>query len=321
MNIRLSLGSAINLGLKKGNQSVPPTTMYIMLGENCVNNCAFCTQARDSTSSRKHLSRIIWPVFRWVDVLDALRKGGHGFKRACFQTLSYDGMLDDLVDAIEVLKEMNIPASAAVGPLDDGELARLRNAGLDRVGIALDAANEMVFDNVKGGLVGNPYSWQEHLDSLERAALVFPGRTTTHLIVGLGETDEDLLDMMFWCKERGITVGLFAYTPFKGVRVGDAPPELPRYRAIQIARSLVFGEGKNRSEFTFENGRLTDMPDLEAGYEMAFQTSGCADCNRPYYNERVRGPIFNYPRSLTGDEHAESIYLIKRYLEETGGVE
>ena len=333
MKIRTSLGSAINLGLKKGSQSVPPTTLYIMLGEDCVNNCAFCTQARDNTSFRGHLSRVTWPEFEWEDILDALDgPGGLGekdrtFKRACFQTLSYDGMLDHLIKAIGDLKGMGIPVSAAVGPLEEMELARLRDAGLDRLGIALDAANEMVFENVKGGMVGNPYSWRDHLDSLKRAVEFFPGRTTTHLIVGLGETDEDLLDMMFWCRDRGITVGLFAYTPFKDVRAGGAAPELQRYRAIQASRGFILDRGVSREVFKFQKGRLTMMPDLYGldngcmdemcGRE--FETSGCPDCNRPFYNETVSGPRYNHPQELAEDELAKAIDLVNMYLDGSGG--
>ena len=33
-----------------------------------------------------------------------------------------------------------------------------------------------------------------------------------------------------------------------------------------------------------------------------FLTSGCPGCNRPYYNERPRGPFYNYPRNLTTKE-------------------
>jgi biotin synthase-related radical SAM superfamily protein len=39
----------------------------------------------------------------------------------------------------------------------------------------------------------------------------------------------------------------------------------------------------------------------------AFQTSGCKDCNRPYYNERPSGPLYNYPRPLSQEEIAEAI--------------
>jgi biotin synthase len=33
-----------------------------------------------------------------------------------------------------------------------------------------------------------------------------------------------------------------------------------------------------------------------------FRTSGCPDCNRPYYNEKPSGPIYNYPREPTEKE-------------------
>jgi biotin synthase len=33
-----------------------------------------------------------------------------------------------------------------------------------------------------------------------------------------------------------------------------------------------------------------------------FLTSGCPNCNRPYYNEKPSGPIYNYPRGLTEKE-------------------
>jgi biotin synthase len=36
-----------------------------------------------------------------------------------------------------------------------------------------------------------------------------------------------------------------------------------------------------------------------------FQTSGCLGCNRPYYNEKPGGLIYNYPRLLTPNELKE----------------
>jgi biotin synthase-related radical SAM superfamily protein len=35
----------------------------------------------------------------------------------------------------------------------------------------------------------------------------------------------------------------------------------------------------------------------------AFRTSGCPGCNRPFYNERATGPIYNYPRELREEEY------------------
>lgn len=41
-----------------------------------------------------------------------------------------------------------------------------------------------------------------------------------------------------------------------------------------------------------------------------FLTSGCPNCNRPFYNEKPSGPIYNYPRSLTSEE----VTAAKQYL-------
>jgi biotin synthase len=39
----------------------------------------------------------------------------------------------------------------------------------------------------------------------------------------------------------------------------------------------------------------------------AFQTSGCQGCNRPYYNERPGGVMYNYARPLSPEEAQAAI--------------
>ena len=38
-----------------------------------------------------------------------------------------------------------------------------------------------------------------------------------------------------------------------------------------------------------------------------FQTSGCPDCNRPFYNEQPGGPLFNFPRPLEAEETEQAV--------------
>jgi biotin synthase len=55
----------------------------------------------------------------------------------------------------------------------------------------------------------------------------------------------------------------------------------------------------------FDENRLTDCgvnerilsKIVETGEP--FLTSGCPECNRPYYNERPGGTMYNYPTKLT----------------------
>jgi biotin synthase len=39
----------------------------------------------------------------------------------------------------------------------------------------------------------------------------------------------------------------------------------------------------------------------------AFRTAGCPACNRPFYNERPGGTMYNYARELTADEAAQAL--------------
>jgi biotin synthase len=42
-----------------------------------------------------------------------------------------------------------------------------------------------------------------------------------------------------------------------------------------------------------------------------FLTSGCPSCNRPYYNEKPSGPIYNYPRKISQKELSEIESLLR----------
>ncbi|TRO47748.1 hypothetical protein E2P60_02435, partial [Candidatus Bathyarchaeota archaeon] len=87
--IRVSLGSAIVLGLLEGKLSAEPTTTYLMTYKvgKCTANCGFCPQARNSHSNAELLSRVSWPTFPISNVLKKIgHKAKHGkIKRVCIQ--------------------------------------------------------------------------------------------------------------------------------------------------------------------------------------------------------------------------------------------
>jgi biotin synthase len=79
---------------------------------------------------------------------------------------------------------------------------------------------------------------------------------------------------------------------------------------VQIAHYLM-RKGYCRSAIRFANGKISsynvsDLAKMLADGK-AFETTGCADCNRPYYNERPGGIMYNYPRPLTRREVEQAI--------------
>jgi len=320
---RVSLGTAILLGLLEGKMDVNPTTAYLMTySENkCDANCGFCPQAKDSKSHAKMLSRITWPSFPTSILITALNiaiKEGK-IKRVCIQALNIPNVFLHIEALVREIKKQDVCVSVSCQPLNSQNIRLLREVGVDRVGIALDAVTESIFCKVKGVNAGGVYSWDEEFGLLKEALLVFGvGRVSTHLIVGLGESERDVVCLVQWCVDVGVLPALFAFTPVRGTVLEDvSQPCVVSYRRLQLVRYLLVHGIVRLEQIGFDvSGRIVSfgvsskvLEGIADGGE-PFQTSGCPDCNRPFYNERPGGLLYNYPKKLS----IEEVEVVKRQL-------
>ncbi len=283
----------------------------------CTANCGFCPQARDSKSSTQLLSRVTWPTFPTADALSALAASAEKkkFGCICIQALNYPEVFTHVETLVREIKEnCSIAISVSCQPQNRENILRLREAGVDRLGIALDAATEKVFDRVKGRGTGGCYSWANQFKLFSEALTVFGvGNVSTHVIAGLGETEKEAVQVLQRCVDLGVLPALFAFTPVRGTALeGSLPPKLESYRRIQLARYLIVNGKAKMQEMGFdESDKITSYgvskETLESIIEkgIPFRTSGCPDCNRPYYNEKPSGPIYNYPKQLNKEEIAK----------------
>jgi len=317
--IRVSTGSAIVLGLLRGRLDAKPTTIYLLTyrDEKCSANCGFCPQARTSKGRADMLSRVTWPPFPTSQVLSRIGRIAKTdvIKRVCIQALNYPTVFDDILSLVgEIKSRVKVPISVSCQPLNREKMETLAEAGVDRISIALDAATEEIFDKIKGRLVGGPYIWERQREALEKAVKIFgKGSVTTHLIVGLGETEKEIVQMTQWCVDSGVYPALFAFTPIPGTPLEKSPqPSLSQYRKVQIAHYLIT-HGKTLYENMVFDGDDCLVDFGVSGEELwqvvrtgnPFVTSGCPGCNRPYYNEKPGGPLYNYPRQPLPEEIAE----------------
>ena len=304
---RASSGSAAVLGLCELRMDATPTTAYLMLGERCSRNCSFCAQARESRSSAEALSRVTWPAFPPELLAEAVARAySNGvIQRVCLQaTISRDHVASTHRAVRSLAQRSPVPICASVMPRDTEDVAVLLAAGAERVTIALDAASERVYREAKGG------SWEHPWGLLERCARLWPGHIGTHLMVGLGETQRELVECFQRLADLGVTVALFAFTPVPGTLLAQRqPPPLQHYRCAQVARWLIIHRLARAEDFGYDDlGRLcgyglsSQQLRLHLAGGEAFRTAGCPGCNRPYYNERPGGVMHNYPRPLTPGE-------------------
>lgn len=317
--LRISAGTAAAIGLDRLKVECLPTTAYLMTGERCDRNCGFCPQARESGARADLLSRVTWPSADPDQVVEAIAssydqagQGGGGVKRVCLQVVHDRQSLPETLEAVSRIRSRSsVPICVSVF-LNDPDLVRaLFEAGADRVTMPIDAVGEEVYRTIKGG------GFNAARRRVEEAAARWPGRIGTHLIAGLGETEEEMVRLIARLTSLTVTIGLFAFTPVRGTALADAtPPDLASYRRVQAVNWLLSRRLIDLGAIRFEGGRVAGfrvpgatIRGLLSGGE-AFQTAGCPDCNRPYYNERPGGIMYNFPRPLTSEEAVAAIDLV-----------
>jgi lipoyl synthase len=311
--IRLSAGTAACLGLSTSRMDAYPTTAYLLSGNQCRMSCAFCPQSTSEAGKISRLGRITWPEYSWSEIEKAIAMApDRGIERICLQSVRHENGIVPLLDQISRLKNISslpLSLSAWIGNAEEAEA--LIAAGVERLAISIDVVNPIIYRQLKGG------SFSERVELLFDCARRLPGRLTTHLICGVGESEEELISFSSSLFTENITTALFALVPLKTTRLENAdPPPLDQYRLLQAALFLLKSKIIVFEDLKFIKGRLVSLgldskqlkQLLHSGE--AFQTSGCPGCNRPYYNERPGGTIYNFHRPLAAEEAAAAVKLV-----------
>lgn len=322
--IGVSAGTAAVLGLNRIRLLETPTTGYFLFGDKCLNNCAFCAQASGASTGPHHLSRVTWPQYSWEQIEEPLKRAFDGgtLQRACAQTVDCSESPAESLEFVRRVRALSpsVLISVSTSPVSVSRVRSYIEAGASNVGLPVDAATSKVFTHIKGGMDGMfDHSW----DVIAKCAALWPGKISTHLIVGLGETEEEAVRFLTKARDAGVTVGLFAFTPVKGTAMEKAAqPDTSSYRRVQLA-AYYLRRGGDASRIEFSCGQISGiaaggkiLEEIRRG--VPFETSGCPHCNRPYYNERPGQVMMNYPRPLRADEAANAVLESGMRFEDPG---
>jgi biotin synthase len=146
-----------------------------------------------------------------------------------------------------------------------------------------------------------------------------PWKVNCHTLVGLGETDRDLVETFVRLRDREIFSYLFCFNPEPDSRLADlAKSPLRRWRRMQLAKHLVEQEGFGVEQFEFDDdGALVelagphDVVERAASSGMVFMTDGCPGesgepgCTRPYGSYRPSEPFRDFPFHPTEQDMAQ----------------
>jgi lipoyl synthase len=326
--VQLSTAAAITLGIMKGAMHRTDCTRCLNLlltyPEGCRANCAYCGLARHREARRNYADRnfirVDWPAVPYEEVIDIVASGGDRgrFHRMCISMITHPRSDADtrvvLTKWVERVK--HVPVSILSNPttMTRQDVQELKDLGAEIFTVALDAANAEIFERTRGRGVQSPHSFGKYWEILDAAAEIFgPERFGAHLIVGMGESDHDVLSQVQAVRDRGGHSHLFAFFPERGSLMDHLPPvPRPQWRRIQLGRYLIDYRRHHLTRMRFDDtGRLLDFglpqPELDAVIDagVAFRTSGCpgkqapdiSACDRPYGDSPPRD-IASYPFKL-----------------------
>jgi biotin synthase len=254
-----------------------------------------------------------WPLVRTDEVVERVARSEPALARICISMVTHGHAYRDTCEIARRLADRaRVPISVLVAPpvLNRERLENLRSIGVDMIGIGLDAVTEELFRAIRTDVPAGGLKWDRYWEVVTAAREVFgPWKVNVHLVVGLGETDEDLVALFVALRDRQIFSYLFCFNPEPGTRMAEQPqPSLPRWRRVQLARQLVQSEGYGLDRFGFDpGGGLASVRAARADIEMvvaegqAFMTNGCPGgkgepgCTRPYGSYRPAEPFRDYP--------------------------
>jgi len=325
--VQMSTAAAITLGIMPGRMHRCGCTRCLNLlltyPEGCRANCAYCGLARHREAERdyadRNFIRVDWPAVPMSQVVDIVAKDGASspFHRMCISMITHPNSDEDTVTVLKAWTDRIDPSAIPVSILSNPttmtrrDVQTLRDLGADIFTVALDAATPQLFDRTRGKGVQSPHSWKKYWEILEDARDIFgPEKFGAHIIVGMGETEREVLDLVQQLRDMGGHSHMFCFFPEQGSLM-DHLPATPRdqWRRVQLGRYLIDYCGVRVDAMRFDEfGRVTEFglprSELDAVIDagIAFRTSGCpgkfADeisaCDRPY-GDSPPSDIASYP--------------------------
>jgi biotin synthase-related radical SAM superfamily protein len=238
--------------------SLEPTLMhapgqaFINITSDCIYNCSFCVSP-DLSKKPKECS-----VDRWIELILA-----HAKNRSLEAVAITSGVAEsphktvlDMVKIIKAIREKlpEIPIGAEPYLTSNDDVDLLYNAGATELKINLETPNRELFNTICPGL-----DYDGIIQALLYSTSVFGrNQVCSNLIIGLGETDDEILSMVETLAAAGVVATLRAIRvnefnePKLTNALGFTPEPVPTKRLILLAqkhKEILDNHGLSTTKF------------------------------------------------------------------------
>ncbi|TNE55300.1 MAG: radical SAM protein [Bacteroidetes bacterium] len=336
--IRLSAASAMALRLQSGRFArefeFGGINLLLNYDNGCLSDCAYCGLARTRPGDYEDKSfiRVDWPLYETDLVIDRMAQYEDKLTRLCISMVTHGSAYKDTYEITEkITRSLKTPLSLLVAPptLNRERLQALKDLGTDMIGVGLDAITEKTFFDTRTNVPQGGLKWENYWDIINYSREIYgPWKVNIHTVVGLGETDRELVDMFYSLKEKQILAYLFCFNPEPDSRMASFPKsKITRWRRVQLVKHLIEEYHLDRRNIRFdEEGNITGLKDPTSGINkvlksldggVPFMTNGCPGesgepgCTRPYGSYRPSDSYRDFPFLPATDD----LTLIRQELE------
>ncbi|HVB26579.1 MAG TPA: radical SAM protein [Mycobacteriales bacterium] len=327
--VRISMASAIALRFRSGRFSrdfdFGGINLLLNYEDGCRSDCSYCglARTRPGTYQDKSFIRVEWPLVETDELVDRMARHQAKLTRLCISMVTHGRSYPDTCEITRRIRaRVRTPLSILVAPptLNRQRLETFRALGVDMIGVGLDAVTEDLFRRHRTDVPAGGLSWSKYWEVVGDARDVFGAwKVNCHTLVGLGETDRDLLEMFVRLHDRQIFSYLFCFNPEPDSRLGQHPKSpIQRWRRLQLAKHLIETEGQRLEDFRCDDeGGLVRLSGPASVIEGAvasavpFMTNGCPGesgepgCTRPYGSYQPSESFRDYPFLPAPDDLAE----------------
>jgi len=321
--VRISAASAIALRLQSGRFSrefeFGGINLLLNYENGCLSDCGYCGLARTRPGAYEDKSfiRVDWPLVDTDVLIDRMAEHADKLTRLCISMVTHGHAYRDTVDITKRIRaKVNTPLSILVAPptLNRERLQVFKDLGVDMIGVGLDAVTEKVFIEHRTNVPNGSLNWNNYWDVINHSRDIFgPDKVNIHTVVGLGETDKDLVDFFYHVNENQILPYLFCFNPEEDSRMANWPKStIKRWRRIQLVKHLLevhdlqpdaigYDDEGFISKLNVNSSEIAGAIDsLDAG--VAFMTNGCPNeggtevgCSRPYGSYKPSESFRDFP--------------------------
>lgn len=177
-----------------------PRQAYITVSGACIFHCRYCP-VPNLPGRRREIDEIVRMIEGVSDQIDVI-------SITSGVAVSIEEEVEYVLDVVEALQTFSLPIGVSIYPEPDTP-TQLHALGVTEVKFNIETATEALFSEMCPGL-----SWKGIWEALRQSVPLFGrNRVYSNIIVGLGETDEDLEQVMQDLTEMGVIPILRPLTP------------------------------------------------------------------------------------------------------------